>query len=60
MEMAYRLGRELRNVPVNVTSQRVASEHRRILKAIAAGDVELSHATMLDHAHASLSRLFGA
>ncbi|MFW6076879.1 MAG: FadR/GntR family transcriptional regulator [Hyphomicrobiales bacterium] len=60
MEVAYRLTRQLRHVPVNVTSHRVAAEHRQILKAIHAGDAELSHAKMLDHVHAGLSRLFGA
>lgn len=59
IETAYLLGRQLRNVPLNVTSSRVATEHRQILKAIQGGDPQVAQLRMFDHIRAGRNRLFG-
>lgn len=59
IETAYLLGRQLRNVPLNVTSTRVATEHRQILKAIQGGDPQAAQLRMFEHIRAGRNRLFG-
>lgn len=59
IEAAYLVGRQLRNVPLNVTSSRVATEHRQILKAVQSGDPQAAHLRMFKHIRAGRNRLFG-
>lgn len=59
IEVGYLLSRQIRNVPLNVTSQRVAAEHREILGAIGAGNPAVARQKMQDHIRAGIERLFG-
>ena len=54
-----RLGRQLHSVPPDITSRRVASEHRAIFQAIESGDGALAAETMREHLSAGLARIFG-
>lgn len=53
------LGRQLRNVPPDITSRRVAQEHRAILEAIKHGDAHKAAERMEAHLSAGIERIFG-
>ncbi len=57
--LGLQMGRQLHSVPPNVTSRRVAEEHRAILAAIEAGDADLAAERMKDHLSAGIERIFG-
>jgi DNA-binding GntR family transcriptional regulator len=49
----------LRNVPPDITSRRVAQEHRAILEAIKHGDAHKAAERMEAHLSAGIERIFG-
>lgn len=57
--MGLQMGRQLRAIPPDVTSRRVAQEHRLILEAIEAGDAALAAERMAAHLRAGIERIFG-
>lgn len=59
IELGYMLGRQVRNIPPNITSKLVASEHQRVLEAIRDGNVHEALARMEAHINAGLQRFFG-
>lgn len=59
IEVGYLLSRQIRNIPPNLTSRRVAIEHREILAAIRTGIPDAARQKMEDHLRASIERLFG-
>lgn len=59
IRICLQMGRQLRAVPLNMTSRRVAGEHRAIFAAIEAGDSEVAARRMQDHLSAGIERIFG-
>lgn len=59
IQMGLQMGRQLRSMPPNSTSRRVASEHAAILEAIANRDTDLAARRMTDHLSAGIERIFG-
>lgn len=58
IEVGYDLARRIRNVPLNMTSRRVAREHERILIAIRDRRIGEARTSMVDHLMAGIRRLF--
>lgn len=54
-----KLGRQLRHVPPDTTSKRVAAEHRAVLSAIESGDEAKAAEAMREHLLAGIRRIFG-
>lgn len=54
-----RLARQLRQMPVNITSRRVAAEHHAILSAIESGNETMAAESMKEHLSSGIERIFG-
>jgi len=59
IEVVFTMTRQIQNAPPNLTSRRVAREHRKILEAIQSGTPEAARESMHAHLGASIERLFG-
>ncbi|MBE2278108.1 MAG: FadR family transcriptional regulator [Rhodobacteraceae bacterium] len=59
IRICLQMGRQLRAVPLNLASRRVAGEHRAILASIESGNAEDAAQRMHDHLLAGIERVFG-
>jgi GntR family transcriptional repressor for pyruvate dehydrogenase complex len=59
IQIGLQMGRQLRAIPANVTSRRVATEHLEILTAIVDRNPEAAAQRMNDHLLAGIERIFG-
>jgi GntR family transcriptional regulator, transcriptional repressor for pyruvate dehydrogenase complex len=57
--LGLKLGRQLRHVPLDAASKRVAGEHDAILRAIESGDGPLAAKRMEEHLSSGIQRVFG-
>ncbi len=54
-----KLARQLRQIPANSTSRRVAAEHHAILSAIESGNEAMAGESMKEHLFSGIERIFG-
>jgi len=59
IQIGLQMGRQLRAIPANITSKRVAAEHSEILAAIVDRNPDAAAQRMNDHLLAGIERIFG-